>query len=70
MGILNAAAGAVKGAVDGFTGGGGEGGTGVNGPDFGKLAETFNKATEDTLKITEIKTVGDVAKDAARQRPS
>ncbi len=70
MGLLSAIGGAASGFVDGLTGGGGGGGGGGGSQvDFGALEQTFAKATEDTAKITKITTEGNVAKDAAAQRP-
>ena len=68
MGILGAIGGAASGFVNGLTGGGGGGGGGAQ-VDFGALEQTFAKATDDTAKITKITTEGNVAKDAAAQRP-
>ncbi|MEM8948517.1 MAG: hypothetical protein AAGA21_02955 [Pseudomonadota bacterium] len=65
--MLGAIGGAIGGAINGLTGGGsGGGGAQV---DFGALEATFAKATADTAKITQITTEGNVAKDAAAQRP-
>ena len=66
--IPGAIAGGLSGAANGLTGGGSGGGGGAT-VDFGALQETFAKATEDTAKITKITTEGNVAKDAAAQRP-
>ena len=70
MGIGGAIGGAISGAVSGLTGGsgGGSGGSSIEAT-IAKLQETFDRATENTAKITEIQTDGNVKKDAAAQRP-
>lgn len=68
--MFGAIGGALGGAADKLLGTGGDsGGGGGAQVDFGALEETFAKATADTARITKITTEGNVAKDAAAQRP-
>lgn len=61
--------GAISGAVSGALGGGSSGGGSSIEDTIAQLQETFDKATENTAKITKVTTEGNVKKDAAAQRP-
>lgn len=69
--IVGGLTGAASGLVNGLTGGnksGDSGGTSIEAA-ISSLEGTFNRATENTAKITEVSTDGNVKKDAAAQRP-
>ncbi len=67
-GITGAISGGLSGLAGGGSGGGGGGGSSIEAA-IASLEGTFDRATENTAKITQVSTDGNVKKDAAAQRP-
>ncbi len=70
--IVGGITGAISGGLSGLAGGnkssGDSGGSSIEAA-ISSLEGTFNRATENTAKITQVSTDGNVKKDAAAQRP-